>query len=342
MRYLLYFSVIGFAGCSPVALCPPTPIQYTIGTGATDVDGNIYTSIVYNNGQEWLGENLRTTSFANGDPIQNVNDEHDWITLQPTEVGQCSYEGDAQYDAPYGKYYTWPTVTNPANLCPTGWHVPTLNDWVELLDYFGGTETCGHAMRTTGTQYWDAPNDCATNESGFSAVGSGLRDDISGGFFYLGGFAGWWSTQDTFVVSGQPWNDGDYGLSILVGENPEVDLDISAKGNGINVRCIKGAGPLPVFGVNQFNNSSGSLVVEIINYSEAPISEAGICWNITPNPTINNSPSQISSYGSNGILMGVAADLPINPVSGTTYYIKPFATNTFGIGYGTEETFIAP
>ena len=37
-------------------------------------NGYTYSSIVFGNGQEWMAENLRTTIYANGDPIPNVTD----------------------------------------------------------------------------------------------------------------------------------------------------------------------------------------------------------------------------------------------------------------------------
>ena len=49
-------------------------ITYTIpnfGAGVT-FDGYTYASILIGNGQEWMAENLRTTTYANGDPIPNV------------------------------------------------------------------------------------------------------------------------------------------------------------------------------------------------------------------------------------------------------------------------------
>jgi hypothetical protein len=50
------------------------------GAGVT-FNGYTYTSIVLGNGQEWMAENLRTTSYANGDPIPNVTDGIQWSGL---------------------------------------------------------------------------------------------------------------------------------------------------------------------------------------------------------------------------------------------------------------------
>jgi hypothetical protein len=59
-------------------------VQFTAGGGGGGIVSNpgagvtfggySYPSVVLGNGQEWLAENLRTTTYANGDPIPNVTD----------------------------------------------------------------------------------------------------------------------------------------------------------------------------------------------------------------------------------------------------------------------------
>ncbi len=42
--------------------------EISAGAGVTDLDGQVYGSVVIGN-QEWMTENLRTTQYSNGDPI---------------------------------------------------------------------------------------------------------------------------------------------------------------------------------------------------------------------------------------------------------------------------------
>lgn len=71
----------------------------------------------------------------------------------------------------------------------------------------------------------------------------------------------------------------------------------------------------------------------IINNGGAPIMASGICFNTSSNPTIANSTvangATTGSFSSN--LAGLA--------SGTTYYVRAYATNTSGTGYGNEVIF---
>lgn len=196
------------------------------GAGVT-FDGYTYTSIVLGNGQEWMAENLRTTTYANGDPIPNVTGP-EWQIL--TTGAWAHYNNDSQYENPYGKLYNWYTVADPRNVCPTGWHVPSHAEYTLLTDYLGGATVAGGKMKSTGTQYWWAPNTDATNESGFSGLPGGKRYD-SGPFADIGNFGFWWSSTE-FDTS-KAW--GRY-LSSSGDEAGNFNL---IKPYGHSVRCLR-------------------------------------------------------------------------------------------------------
>jgi uncharacterized protein (TIGR02145 family) len=172
----------------------------------TDQNGNTYATIVIGT-QEWMAENLRTTTYANGDPIPNVTDNAAWTQL--TTGAWAHYQNNAIYENPYGKLYNWYAVADPRNVCPTGWHVPTDAEWSTLVNYLDpfyvpatpSSGTAGGKMKSTGTQYWLAPNEGATNESGFSGLPGTLRysNDGSGGgnFGGLGADGYWWSASES-------------------------------------------------------------------------------------------------------------------------------------------------
>jgi uncharacterized protein (TIGR02145 family) len=197
------------------------------GAGVT-FDGYTYSSIVLGNGQEWMAENLRTTSYANGDPIPNVTDNTQWPSL--TTGAWSHYNNDSQYENPYGKLYNWYTVDDPRNVCPTGWHMPTDAEYVLLTDYLGGGPVAGGKMKSTGTQYWLSPNLDATNESGFSGLPGGVRDP-SGPFNLIGYYGFWWSSSEngTFYA----WaRDLDYSDGSVSSYN-------DSKTYGYSVRCLR-------------------------------------------------------------------------------------------------------
>jgi len=202
----------------------------------TDQDGNTYATIVIGT-QEWMAENLRTTSYANGDPIPNITNNTQWSNL--TTGAWSHYNNDSQYENPYGKLYNWYTVVDTRNVCPTGWHVPSDAEWTVLSDYLGGENVAGGKMKSTGTQdwfdskdspYWQYPNTDATNESGFSGLPGGFRYYL-GSFYFIGGSGYWWSSTEYDTYSA--W------YRYLYYFNGDVGRDYGTKGSGFSVRCLR-------------------------------------------------------------------------------------------------------
>jgi uncharacterized protein (TIGR02145 family) len=152
----------------------------------------------------------------------------------------CHSDSDANCET-YGRLYDWQTAST---LCPPGWHLPTDDEWQQLVDYLGGREVAGGKMKATGTVengtgLWKSPNTNATNESGFSALPSG--DCYDGGMFGgLGFYTTWWSATEAVGVCDDVdcvwtralgYNYGYIGRSI-------ADMHAPI---GMPVRCIKNA-----------------------------------------------------------------------------------------------------
>jgi uncharacterized protein (TIGR02145 family) len=193
----------------------------------TDIDGNIYPTVLIGN-QWWMAENLRTSSYANGDSIQNVLNGTAWTQLDSGAWSNLS--NLAANDSIYGKLYNWFTTSDPRNLCPIGWHVPTDTEWTNLTDYLGGLTLAGGKMKSIVG--WNTPNTNANNESGFSALSSGARDAYNSGSFFTTGCDGnWWSSSES--LSTAAWY---YYLSCSSGNAFRAN---SSKRYGNSVRCIK-------------------------------------------------------------------------------------------------------
>jgi len=65
----------------------------------------------------------------------------------------------------------------------------------------------------------------------------------------------------------------------------------------------------------------------------APITTRGICWGTNPNPTITDNILSDETGSANFV------SLITGLTSGTTYYIRAYATNSVGTGYGNEFSF---
>ncbi len=99
-----------------------------------DIDGNVYTSIVIVD-TEWMVENLKTTRYCNGDEIRNLTSDTEWSDPEATgSAGAWSYyNNDSSYNEPYGKLYNWFAVNDQRGVCPCGWRVPSITEWIQLI-----------------------------------------------------------------------------------------------------------------------------------------------------------------------------------------------------------------
>ena len=203
----------------------------TVITGITgtvdDYEGNTYQTIGIGY-QEWMTENLKAVNYIDGNPIPLVENDSVWAQLN--EPGYCWYANDsaAYYDT-YGALYNWFVIEN-GQLCPAGWHVPTNEDFSELISYIGGAGVAGGMLKETGTVHWNSPNAGATNEYGFTALAGGKRFP-DGSFDFVKVEGNWWSS------SGYSTLNANY-LNILFNYSNAFQ-GYSNKKNGMNVRCVK-------------------------------------------------------------------------------------------------------
>jgi uncharacterized protein (TIGR02145 family) len=204
-------------------------IEVIEGTKVKDGDGNIY-GIVKIGTQDWMTKNLKTTKYNDGVSITNVTDGDTWSAL--TTGAYCWYNNDkTSYENPYGAFYNWFAV-NTGKLCPSGWHVPSENDWTILATYLGGEAVAGGKMKEVGTSHWKDPNVGATNESRFTAVPGGHRHGSDGGFFDgVHDYGIWWSVT--------PTNDPNVRHVALNSYAIELSRSSLSKPYGFSVRCVR-------------------------------------------------------------------------------------------------------
>lgn len=193
------------------------------GNTITDIDGNTYNTVVIGT-QRWMKENLKTTKFQNGDVITNVTDNNLWNSSNTP--AWSSYNNQVVNDQPYGKYYNGYVVIDSRNPCPCGYRIPTVSDFNTLLNFLGNNADI--KLKTIGNTYWISGMDNGTNESGFSAVGSGSR--------YNGIFSGLKMATDIWT------NNTDYVLTIEGGVQVGLSCytcPTSVNNLGNPIRCIK-------------------------------------------------------------------------------------------------------
>lgn len=82
--------------------------------------------------------------------------------------------------------------------------------------------------------------------------------------------------------------------------------------------------------VKAFTAECGGEVFTDCNYA---ITERGLCYSTTPNPTIEDN--RLVNSDDNPSFSGILTGL----TEGTTYYVRAYATNSMGVAYGGERSF---
>jgi uncharacterized protein (TIGR02145 family) len=195
-----------------------------------DVDGNAYKTVIIGS-QVWMAENLKTTKYNDGTTIPLNPDEKAWETLSTPSY--CWYDNNETVNKnTYGVLYNWYAV-NTNKLCPTGWHVPTNEEWTTLITYLGGEDVSGGKLKETGTFHWKSPNTGATNETGFTALPSGYLLHL-GTFKGIGSIDFWWSASEYDAT--HAWN------SNVSYNHSKVNRNNYMFQNGLSVRCLRDLG----------------------------------------------------------------------------------------------------
>lgn len=110
------------------------------------------------------------------------------------------------------------------------------------------------------------------------------------------------------------------------GEAEDYKLTISAAGSAPTITATTA--------VSSITCSSGSSGGATINDGGQSITVKGICWNTSINPTTANSKTTDGGTGTANFTSSLSS-----LSAGTTYYVRAYATNAVGTGYGPNESF---
>lgn len=181
----------------------------------TDADNNTYATVKIGN-QIWMAENLKTTKYNDGTPIP-LN------TVTSADIETAAYSwynnDEVTYKNGYGAMYNFYAVET-GKVCPTGWHVPTINEVYVLRDFVGPGSG---SLKEQGITHWKSPNTGATNSTGFTALPAGTKTPS---FSFLGEYTFWW-TSSSGAIFGM-----DYQSTSFYNQYGAYNV-------GLSVRCLK-------------------------------------------------------------------------------------------------------
>lgn len=242
----------------------PHQINVANGPDITDIDGNVYPTVIIGT-QHWTAANLKTTRYSNGDTIPEVPDKDEWKLLifgapHFDHGAWCYYDNDLANNEEFGKLYNWHATGDARNICPNGWHVPSDEEWHQLVKHLDpkakiDSTTLGIRVRTFGTESeiaggylkalgtfekgdgkWESPNAEANNKTNFNALPYGARfinqDDPV--FNEKGKRAAFWSSTKYELF------DGISSIYRLLNyDKGNIEQRQINNRVGLSVRCIK-------------------------------------------------------------------------------------------------------
>ena len=221
---------------SSVALATPckteTEDNCEYGTLLDERDGQEYKTVKIGD-QWWMTENLNYADSAKTPSLKGKS----WC-----------YDNEAKNCDVAGRLYTWAAAIDSVKLandadnpqdcgygrecgltgkvqgiCPSGWHLPSYDEWNALFTAVGGDSTAGNVLRTQSS--WTEKRN-GTDAFGFSALPAGNSN-----FVFEGEHASFWSSTEF---------DSDVAYYVdLYFDYENAYLGEFDKFNGYSVRCVK-------------------------------------------------------------------------------------------------------
>jgi uncharacterized protein (TIGR02145 family) len=224
--------------------CTGVPcVPFNCGTSAiSDIDGNSYNTVLIGT-QCWTKENLKVTKYNDGTPIPDETANTAGWGGGLDRAARSDYTGATSIA--YGYLYNWYAAkgvsssgsTSYKNICPTGWHVSTYDEWTALGTQLGGLLVAGGKLKSTVTNVtrnsglgWNpaSPPSPGTDDYGFSALPGGYND----------------GTFREFRESANFWTATDFSSSyaytrVMTNIDSWLRNPSQHKSTGLSVRCLK-------------------------------------------------------------------------------------------------------
>ena len=199
----------------------------------TDIDGNSYDTVRIGD-QTWMAENLNVSRFRNGDTIFEAKTTEEFIKAgENQQPAWCYYDFNPNNGDMYGKLYNWHAVNDSRGIAKEGWHVPSDDEWNDLVAYLGGENIAGKKIKSSVG--WEN-NGNGSNSCNFNAVPAGLRVSLSTGGYFNRLF------EQAFFWSSTEYNIKETGLALYRHLDCKDDVIFGStnfKSYGFSIRCIK-------------------------------------------------------------------------------------------------------
>lgn len=183
-----------------------------------DAAGNRYPTVKIGT-QIWMTKNLNSTDFRCPEEVEvlftNGIERGPEVSFYDGKPRYAFYNNDSITSN--GVIYSYSLIDQCA-VCPTGYRVPTQEDWQLLIDFLGGNSKAGPRLMPGG-------------DTGFNGATTGRIDSY--GSVYKERFSFWWSstlTEATHQRAAYTFEISDIGVLKLKGQDTRC---------GNYVRCLK-------------------------------------------------------------------------------------------------------
>jgi uncharacterized protein (TIGR02145 family) len=160
------------------------------------------------------GQVYQTITFSK--PSGNATIKRTWFAENArfkVEDSYC-YKDTEAYCEKFGRLYNY-EAANKA--CPNGWHVPTIEEWNYLFDFFGGKHKAGKYL------FEGEASDMHMLYGGFAEPGHIFKDiSVSGN---------WWDNEQK--------GDNKAGIITLIKGSSEIYHLVIGNNHKLSTRCVK-------------------------------------------------------------------------------------------------------
>jgi uncharacterized protein (TIGR02145 family) len=191
-------------------------------------DGYEYSTVLIGD-QCWFSENCRYLPVVSSSSAGSDTSPYYYVYgYEGSTVAEA--KATANY-AIYGVLYNWPAVMTEG-ICPSGWHIPSDEEFTELTDFLGGLGVAGGKMKEAGYDHWTSPNYGATNSSGWTGLPGWMIDpgNLVSNSYPLGSDGYWWSSSASELYSFQRWMYYDI---------EDIYRNESNRDRGFSARCVR-------------------------------------------------------------------------------------------------------
>lgn len=146
--------------------------------------------------------------------------------------GSSYYKNQKVYIEKYGRLYSWDAAQHA---CPKAWHLPSDDEWEDLIFYSGGKKKAGIYLKST--LGWIKSKSPGFNRDQFTALPGGYSKDTD--LFKDAGTKAYWWTADDPYTSGSSTTYSPFGMYYTMdNKDGKVSSKTDSKSFGFSVRCI--------------------------------------------------------------------------------------------------------